>query len=101
MWMQDEVLSTVGAKDIDSSGYQMSDLDDIEFHWDDPVLDMDAVFLPGKDTLFSHSMYTNFQMGSMSENTILIDEEKDKGNSPPPLPTTPVAERPTQPPVLI
>ena len=40
-------------------------------------------------------------MGSMAENPILIDEEQDKENSPPPHPTTPVSEKPTQPPVLM
>ena len=37
----------------------------------------------------------------MAENPILIDEEQDKENSPPPRATTLVSERPTQPPVLI
>ena len=41
-------------------------------------------------------------MGSIAENSILIDEEQDKENSlPSPDRTTPVAERPTQHPVLM
>ena len=39
-------------------------------------------------------------MGSMAENPILIDEEQDRENSPPPLSITAVSERPTQPLVL-
>ena len=30
--MRDEVLSTVGAQDLDTSSYQVSDLEDIEFN---------------------------------------------------------------------
>ena len=38
----------------------------------------------------------------MAENAIPINKEQDKKNSPsPPLPTTPVSQRPTQPPVLM
>ena len=37
----------------------------------------------------------------MAENAILIDDEQDKQNyPPPPHPTTPGSQRPTQPPVL-
>ena len=37
----------------------------------------------------------------MTKNPILIDEEQDQENSLPPLPTTRVSDRPTQPPVLM
>ena len=53
MEMRDEVLSSVGAQDLDTSSYQVSDLGDIEFNWENPQLDMDAVFRPGLDTPFS------------------------------------------------
>ena len=33
MDMRDEVLSSVGAEDLDTSSYQVSDLEDIEFNW--------------------------------------------------------------------
>ena len=33
MEMRDEVLSSVGAQDLDTSSYQVSDLEDIEFNW--------------------------------------------------------------------
>ena len=52
MEMRAEVLSSVGAQDLDTSSYQVSDLEDIEFNWENPQLDMDAVFRPGLDTPF-------------------------------------------------
>ena len=36
MEMRDEVLSSVGAQDLDTSSYQVSDLEDIEFNWENP-----------------------------------------------------------------
>ena len=35
MEMRDEVLSSVRAQDLDTSSYQASDLEDIEFNWED------------------------------------------------------------------
>ena len=32
--MREEVLSSVGAQDLDTSSYQVSDLEDIEFNWE-------------------------------------------------------------------
>ena len=32
--MRDEVLSSVGAQDLDTSSYQLTDLEDIEFNWE-------------------------------------------------------------------
>ena len=53
MEMRDEVLSSLGAQDLDTSGYQTSDLADREFNWENSQLEMDAVFRPGIDTPFS------------------------------------------------
>ena len=39
-------------------------------------------------------------MGGSAENPILLDEEDDKENSPPPT-KTPVSERPIRPPALL
>ena len=50
--MRDEVLSSVGAQETDTSGYQVSDLGDVENHWKNYQLDVQAVFRPGIDTLF-------------------------------------------------
>ena len=48
--IRNEVLSIVGAQDMDTSGYQVSDLDDADFYWENDQLDVDAVFRPGIDT---------------------------------------------------
>ena len=98
MDMRDEVLSSVGAQDPDTSSYQVSDLEDIEFNWEKPQLDMDAVFRPGIDTPFSPTTFDDLMMGDGSvENPIVLDEEEDKENAPP---TTSESVRPTEPPRL-
>ena len=99
MEMRDEVLSSVGAQDLDTSSYQVSDLEDIEFNWENSELDMDSVFRPGIDTPFSPTAFFDLLMGDGSvENPIVLDEEEDKENAPPP--TTPQSVRPTEPPRL-
>ena len=90
--MRDELLSSVGAQDIDTSGYQVSaDLDDVELYWEYSQLDVDAVFRPGIDTTFSPTAFDDLEMGGSAENPILLDEEDNKENLP--QPTTPVSER--------
>ena len=100
MEMRDEVLSSVGAQDLDTSSYQVSDLEDIEFNWENPQLDMDAVFRPSIDTPFSPTTFEDLLMGDGSvETPIVLDEEENKENTPPPS-TTPESVRPTEPPRL-
>ena len=99
MEMKDEVLSSVGAQDLDTSSYQVSDLEDIEFNWENSQLDMDAVFRRGIDTPFSPTTIDDFPMEGPVENPIVLDEEEDKENAPPP-PTTPESVRATEPPRL-
>ena len=90
--MRDELLSSVGAQDIDTSGYQVSaDLDDVELYWEYSQLDVDAVFRPGIGTTFSPTAFDDLEMGGSAENPILLDEEDNKENLP--QPTTPVSER--------
>ena len=55
--MRDEVLSSVEAQDLDTSSYQVSDLEEIEFNWEKSQLDMDSVFRPGIDTPFSPTVF--------------------------------------------
>ena len=99
MEMRDGVLSSAGAQDLDTSSYQVSDLEDIEFNWEDSHLDMDAVFSTGIDTPFSPTTFDDLVMGDGSiGNPIMLDEEEDKKNAP--SPTTPDSVRPTQPPRL-
>ena len=84
--IRDEVLSSVGAEEgLDTSGYQLSaDLDDVEFYWENDQLDVDAVFRPGIDTPFSPTAFDDLEVGGSQENSILVDEDEDKENSPPP-----------------
>ena len=95
--MRNEVFSSVGAQDLDTSCYQVSDLEDIEFKWEDSQLDMDAVFRPGIDTPFSPTTFDDLSMGGSTENPLVLDEEQDKENSPP---STLKSVRPTEPPRL-
>ena len=97
--MRDEVLSSVGAQDLDTSSYQVSDLEAIEFNWEDSQLDMDIVFRPPIDNPFSPTTFDDLPMGEGSvENPILLDEEQEKENAPAPI--TPESVRPTEPPRL-
>ena len=101
--MKDEVPSSVGAQEgLDTSGYQVSaaDLDNVEFYWENDKLDLDAVFRPGIDTIFSPTAFDDLQMGGSAENPILLNEEEEKENSPRTT-TTPVSERTTQPLALL
>ena len=102
MGMPDEVILSVGAQYMDTSGYQVSDLEDIEIelHWVDPDLSMDVVYQPGIDTLFSPSDFNDSEIDSRAENPNMIDEEQNKGNCPP-LPSTPFSKRPIETPVLM
>ena len=94
MEMRDEVLSSVGAQNLDSSSYQVSDLEDIEFNWENSQLDMDSVFRPGIDTPFSPTVFDDLLMGDGSvENPTVLDEEEDKEN----VPSTPEYVTPTEP----
>ena len=99
MEMRDEVLSSVGAQDLDTSSYQVSDLEDIEFSWETSQLDMDAVLRPGIDTPFPPTIFHDFSMEGSVGNPIVLDGEEDKENDIPP-PTTPESVRPTEPPRL-
>ena len=99
--MREEVLSSVGAQDTETSGYELSDLEDIDFSWEDPAVDMDSVYRPGIDTPLSPSIFDDFLMeGSTATNPIIVDDEEDKENSAPAT-TTPESERPTEPPRLL
>ena len=92
--MKDETLSSVGAQNLDTSSYQLTDLEDIEFNWENSQLDMDAVFRPGIDTPFSPTTFDESSMEGSVENPIVLDEEEDKQNAPPPSTTESV--RPTE-----
>ena len=100
MEMSDEVLSSMGAQDLDTSSSQVSDLEDVKFNWENSQLDMDAVFRPGIDTPFYSTTFDDLSMEGSVENPIVFDEEEDKENAPPPPPSTPESVRSTEPPSL-
>ena len=95
--MRDEVLYSVGAQNLDTSRYQVSDLEDIEFNWEGSQLDMEAAFRPGIDTSFSPTTFDDLSMGGSVENLNWLDEEENKKNSPP-APSTPESVRPMESP---
>ena len=96
--MREEVLSSVGAQNTDTRGYELTDLEDIEFSWEDSALEKDSAYRLETDTQFSPSIFDNFQMeGSTAANPIIVDDEEDKENSAPTT-STPESERPTEPP---
>ena len=97
METRDEVLFNVGAQHMDTSSYQVSDLEDIEFNWENSQLDMDTVLGPGIDTPFSPTTFDGLSMEGANENPIALDEEEDKENAPP---STSESVRPTEPPRL-
>ena len=98
MELRDEVLSSVGAQDLDTSSYQVSDLEDIELNWENSQLDLDAMFRPGIDNPFSPTAFDDFSMEGWVENPIVLDEEEDKEIAPPQ--TTHKSFRPTELPRL-
>ena len=76
----------------------MSDLDNVEFYWENDQLGVDNDFRPGIDTPFPTTAFDDLEMGGSSGRPILLDEEEDKENPPP---TTPVSERPRRPLALL
>ena len=94
--MREEVLSSVGAQDTDTRGNKLSDLEDIEFSWEDAAADMEEVCQPGIEIPFSQSIFDDFQMGLTAANPTIVDDEEEKKNSAPTT-TTPESERPTEP----
>ena len=60
MEMRNEVLSSVGAQDMDTSGYQVSDLNDVDFHWENYQLNVDNVLRRATAPPFSPSSFNDF-----------------------------------------
>ena len=53
MEMSDEICLNIGAQEMDTSGYHVSDPKEIEFHTEDPDLNMGTVLQPGIDSVSS------------------------------------------------
>ena len=100
--IREKILSSVGAQNKDTRGYELSDIEDIEFSWEDPAVDMNSVYQPRIDTPISPSIFDDFEMeGSTAANPILVDDEEDKENSSPTTTVTPETERPNETPRLL
>ena len=97
---REEVLSSDGAHDTDTRGYEVSDLEDLEFSWEDPAVDVGNVYRRGNDTPFSPSIFDIFQMESTAAKPITVEDEEDKEKLAPTT-TTPESERPTEHPRLL
>ena len=98
MEMRYKVPSIVGAQDLETSSYQVWDLEDIEFNCEKDELDLDAVFRPGIDSpLFFNYIWRFIDGGIISWKPHYVDEEEDKEND---LPSTPASVRSTKPPRL-
>ena len=95
MEMRDEVVCCVGAQELDTSSYQVSDPEDIELNWENSELD--AVFRRGIDIRFSPFTFGDLSMEGSVENPIVLDKEEDRENAPP-TPSKTVSERPKEPP---
>ena len=93
--MKEEVPSSVGAQELDTSSYHLTDFEDVEFIWENAQLDMDAVFRLGIDTPFSPTTFDDLSMEGSVENPIVLDEEEDKENAAPP-PSKPESVRRTE-----
>ena len=76
MEMREEVLSSIGAQDVDTRDYHIDELDDIQFYWEDPQALIDAEFRPGIDTPYSPSHFDDV-FGSVN-NPIVITTKKTR-----------------------
>ena len=54
--MKDEVLSSLGAQNMDTCRYPVSDLNDFDFYWESDQLDVHAVLTLGIDTPFANTV---------------------------------------------
>ena len=46
---------------MDTTGYELSDLEDIKFFWENPQVELDAVFRPGKKLPFHQQAATTWR----------------------------------------
>ena len=73
MEMRGDLLSSVGAQDLDTSSYQVSDVQDKEFNRENSQMDLAAVLRPGIDTPFSPTTFGDLSMEGSVGNPILLD----------------------------
>ena len=59
--MKEEVLASAGVQDMVTSGYELSDLEDQKFLWENPQLELDAVSTR-VDTPFSPTSFNDLEI---------------------------------------
>ena len=91
--MREEVLCSAGTQVSDTCGYELLYWDDNGFFWENPPLQVDAVFRPIKESPFPPKDFENVEKGGSEENPILVDNEENNEISPH---MTPVSERPNR-----
>ena len=67
---------------MDTSGYELSDMDNLECFLGNPHSDADAVFVNEIDTPFSTTAFDSLEMGGSVGNPTLLVNEEDKEKSP-------------------
>ena len=78
--MRDEVVSSSGAQNMDTSGYELSDGDDIEFFWQNRQLVVIAVSTPAIEIHFLPSAFDSFEKGVSAKIFIPLNEEDKENN---------------------
>ena len=73
--MKNEAILNEGAQEIDTSGYEVSDLDNVEISWENDQLDVDAVFTRGFDNPFSPRAFDDLEIECSAENPNLLHGE--------------------------
>ena len=67
---------------MNTSDYELSDLNDFKFSWVKTELEVDALFEPGTFKLFLPTALNILERRESVEKPNLLDEEEDKRNSP-------------------
>ena len=93
-----EVISIAGAGDMDKSDFELSDMDDFKFLREELFREVEAVFRPAIITPLSPTEFDCKEAEVSVRIPFLLEKEKAKENSPA---TTPVFERPNQPPAML
>ena len=57
--MKEEVLASAGAQDIDTSGYELSNSEQIDVFWENPQVEWEAVFKSEIDASFSPTVFND------------------------------------------
>ena len=83
--MTDKIFTSVGPQGINTSGYQFSDLDDIEFYWEIDQSASDSNFRPGTDGLFPQQLLTFWRLEDQQK-TSISSTMSEKNEEPPTKP---------------